>query len=92
MKLINYIFNPDSEFLDYLWAFLLFYIPASQFIDNTYLKWLYLFHFFLLMSIGVYHLFLFFKSFSSWIENMSSDTSKNSTTLEIFYFTKKNSI
>ena len=73
MKLINYLFDPETTALDYLWISMLIYIVLGLLTTSPIVAVLFLIHASIIGVISMYHLWIFFKSMGEWMEQMQKD-------------------
>jgi len=75
MKEINYLFNPESTALDWLWSAMLIYIVLGLLSTSIIVGILFAIHVLVIGTISMYHMWLFFKSMGAWMEQMQKERS-----------------
>lgn len=70
MNILNYLFDPETTALDWLWGTMLIHIVLGLLTTSPVVGILFLIHISIIGIISMYHLWMFFKSMGEWIEQM----------------------
>jgi|TARA_R110000851_G_scaffold63075_2_gene144386 hypothetical protein len=68
MKLINYLLDPESTALTWLWGSMLIHIVLGLLFTSPIFGILYLFHLSIIVAVTAYYVWLFFRLVSEWKE------------------------
>lgn len=72
MKLINYLFQPETKALDWLWSTMLIYIALGLMFNSPIIALLFLIHILIIGAISMYQIWIFFKSVGEWMEKIQN--------------------